>query len=451
MIAGWVCVISCTEKEYIIEEPEISENNSPPGVFEIQVDRITDNEISFNWNIPDDPEGDEIKFDICLNDSVILYDLRANSCSIENLQPDTEYKISVMALDKHRNSSVASKTVQTPKSFLKNIIDLKQEYEDVIIHSVIQTEDGGIFVLARGRVLTSQLQDYEYFSLRLTRTYSLVWKRRYDWARNAGIMAPVKINKCGNGGIVLAQYGAVTKLNDQGFVEWSYFVNKDYDVRFFKSVVQTVTGEYLAAGCTGSGKYIIIKLNPQGEEVWANTYENPNGLFPEGIMIRENNQFMVWGGSALGESLLFMNGEGNLTDEKFFNGNGGLMYCAETESKKYLFFGYNDAYSVRITNVDHSGNLIWNIYPELRTPTGYSGYISGWDNISENEYLVMAVDDRGVSFSILDINGGQISGIIKLSGYPNGAFVRYDANGYYEYISESGYLFRFNISGYREE
>jgi hypothetical protein len=40
--------------------------------------------------------------------------------------------------------------------------------------------------------------------------------------------------------------------------------------------------------------------------------------------------------------------------------------------------------------------------------------------------------------------------IFRIKGFPRGLAVRYNPTGYYEYISEEGWLFIFNTDGYYE-
>lgn len=472
---------SCTEVNYLIEEPTVPKQNSAPGSFEMQIAQIIDTRIAVIWAVPTDSDGDAIHFEISLNDSVIAYDIVATSYTIENLRQNSEYKISVTALDGSRNFSKAEKTVRTKKSFLSEVVDLGLNYTDITLNTAIHLNDGSIVLWGRGRQL-KKFEEYKYFMVKLRPDYSLEWQKEYKWGLSLDD-TPISVQDCSGNGFLAVQYRTIVKLDHLGNQQWIYKVPAEYNRTYFRSAVKDDNGDYMIVGQSDRNwpkgricvEYFLMKISSAGNEIWHKYGGQYVTNYAEKIINCGNNDFLVAGVAEYTGSfnyddnydwkqglwLLRVNGDGQESNQLLYpdqsNGTDMLRCIANLDDGSNIFMGgysgyYYAAYTkARITKINPKGEVQWDVSPELQTPAGFFGYIADYDVVNKNEYLILAIDDRGITFSHLNINTGGVEKIIKLRGYPNGIFINYNEKGYYEYITEYGYLVRLNVDGYLSE
>lgn len=444
----FVCALlisACTKTEYLIEAPENGEGNNPPGSVEISVVEVLSNQITVSWTNAIDQDGDDVLYDIAINDSVVSYELNSNTFIVSNLNSNTDYKLTVRAVDSEGYASKTSVTFHTLKAYYDSYMSLKLEYNEVIVHSVTPMLDGGYFLLARGKVLPTNYQDYEYFGLKLDSSFNIEWRKRYDWGLIPE-MAPVKVEIASDGGILIAHYIALTKLNISGEIEWSYKVKEGYSVSFFKSLIELKNGGFLSIGVKNNGDYIFIKLDSSGNELWIKNYDNTNNFFPQGMFLSSENEIVTWGSSNNGHELLFFDLNGNNLGNQFIAGEVGAFFSTKV-SNGYIFWGYGESPFQWAAKTSFSGATLWNSFPLLikNNWDWYSGYIVAADEINQTQYLTLCNSGGGVSFSLVNTETGQFSDIKMFDGYPNGVFVHYNPDGYYEYISVTGYLFQLRV------
>lgn len=445
---SFVCALiisACTKTEYLVEVPNNRDGNNPPSSVEISIEEVLSNQVTVSWSNAVDPDGDKVLYDIAINDSVVCYELNSNRCVVSNLISNTDYKLTVRAIDYEGHASETSVNLHTLRVYYDSYISLKLEYNEVIVHSVTPMLDGGYFLLARGKVLPTNYQDYEYFGLKLDSSFNIEWRKRYDWGLIPK-MAPVKVEIASDGGILIAHYIALTKLSVSGEIEWSYRVKEEYSVTFFKSLIELKNGDFCAIGVQNNGGFILLKLDSIGNELWSKSYKNTNNFFPKGLYFSSEYEMVIWGSSDNGHELSFFDLNGNNMATRLISGEGGAFFSIKV-SNGYIFGGYGESPFQWAAKTDFSGTTLWNSFPLLikNNWNWYSGYIIAADEITQTQYLVLCTSGGGVSFSLLDTETGQFSGIKMFDSYPNGVFVNYNPDGYYEYISVTGYLFRLRV------
>lgn len=456
---------SCTEVNYLIEEPAVPKQNLAPASFEMLISRTTDTEIAVSWTVPADPEGDAVHFEISLNDSVIAYDIATTSYTIENLRENSEYKISVAALDGSRNHSKAEKTVRTKKSFLSEVVDLGFNYTDITLNTAIHLKDGSIVLWGRGRQLT-KFEEYKYFMVKLRPDYSIEWQKEYKWGLSLDDV-PISVLDCSGNGFLVVQYRTIVKLDHLGNQQWTYKVPMEYNRTFLRSAVKDDNGDYIIVGQSDRNwpkgriciEYFLMKISSTGNEIWHKYGGQHVTNYAEKIINCGNNEFLVSGVAEYTGSfnyddnydwkqglwLMRVNGDGQESSQSIYPDQSNGRCIANLDDGSNIFMGG------KFTKINLKGEVQWDVSPELHTPGGFFCYIADYDVMNKNEYLILAIDDRGITFSHLNINTGGVEKIIKLRGYPNGIFINYNEKGYYEYITEYGYLIRLNVDGYLSE
>ncbi|MBN1448716.1 MAG: fibronectin type III domain-containing protein [Bacteroidetes bacterium] len=87
-------------------ELDAADNTPPDAPTGLRTTNVTDSEIMLTWNEPNDDVG-VMDYYVFANGNVVCY-TRENSCSCVLLEPETEYRLSVVAMDNVGNRSAAS-------------------------------------------------------------------------------------------------------------------------------------------------------------------------------------------------------------------------------------------------------------------------------------------------------------------------------------------------------
>ncbi len=474
-------LFSCTKTTYIIEEPHEQIKNSSPGTFEIVATNITDKKVDFQWGSSTDPDGEPLTYEVALNDSVIAYDLTANKYTIEKLVPGIEYKITVTALDKLRNSSKASKTVRTLKSFLLGTFFFDLAYEKYSFIKAIKTSDSGVLVLGMGSIF-ERTKPSKYFLLKLKSDYSIEWVKEFEWGALSSEL-PITIKEIQNDGFFVVQWQKITKVDYLGNSKVLYEVPVEYKVNYLRDIEIDLNGNYIVVGESHRNwptppiciEYFLVKLNQNGAELWHSYGGSTIVNYPTAIKRVAGNQYLIVGLAESTKSASYdenhdwrtnfwvktIDENGNEISEQIFKNiylvDDVLNDCLLESDGSLTLAGaaagsFTGAYNTkaRFTKISSQSNkIIWDIVPGLES-NGIFCSIDCIDKIqSDGGYIVLASDNQGISISEFSILG-NLNRTRKLRDYPSGVFVKYNPLGYYEYITKDGFLVVFNRDGYYE-
>ncbi|MEO0146613.1 MAG: hypothetical protein ABIM19_07255, partial [candidate division WOR-3 bacterium] len=141
---------------------------------------------------------------------------------------------------------------------------------------IAQTSDGGY-------ALASTTNTRYFMMLKLNSSGGLVWAKNFGkagWDSRA-----YRVVEATDSGYVFAGYSSgwdpyadflIVKLNPSGTLGWAktYGWQTDQSREFFHDFVRTADGNYMIAGQTfsdalGTGSPILIKINPDGNLIWA--------------------------------------------------------------------------------------------------------------------------------------------------------------------------------------
>ncbi len=141
------------------------------------------------------------------------------------------------------------------------------------------------------------------------------------------------------------------------------------------SIVQTVDGGYVLAGCTTSpidSNYhaLILRLDREGNEVWNNTYVHGNPYLESWAILQTRNEDYLaagWVNSMADVFILRIDDDGNLVWNRTYGGFGEderIYDLVETKDETYVGVGtWSDPRSHKeagwMLKVDAEGNLIW--------------------------------------------------------------------------------------------
>jgi len=108
-------------------------------------------------------------------------------------------------------------------------------------------------------------------------------------------------------------------------------------------------------------------------------------------------------------------------------------------------YGYYDT-EPRFLKITTDGEIVWDKYYYLNSG-GVFPSIQDAYTISNGSSLVLCIDDRGNSISVIDALG-EIEKTIKLYGYPYLISINRDDDGNYRCVARDGRIFILNHDGY---
>jgi len=485
IISFLVLQTGCTKTEYLIEKPDKPISNTAPKTFSVSADIITDTEVRINWDIPTDEENDLKSFEIGVNDSIIVYDLSTETKSylIQNLQPNIEYKLSIVATDEANNISTASTIIKTLKSFIKNIFKLELGYESFSFGKAIETSDGGFLIEGLGTT-NHYVSPTNYFIIKLKSDYSVEWKKEFpEWYASASTYAPQAIAESEGKGYLVTHTHALTRLDASGNIQWTYKLPEEYKSTLVSSNFD-LASDLISVGNSDrdwpdgpiSLEYFVIKISSNGSEQWHRYGGHSIVNYPHRVYVQKDNSILVTGvaestGSQnyaenhnwinsfwtvklneTGEELsqkLYPN-EGHNEDillSSYLSPNGNILLMG-------AYGGYLPPYGLyntfpRVLKIDPNGDIVWDILPRLSGNYAFSTFWT-YDTIEDEKLLVLGNDDRGVSLNMLAPDG-NVSEIVSLRNYPSMVLIKNNTDGFYELISSDGYVIICDKEGYVPE
>lgn len=441
--------LSCTEK--IIVGPDNKENLSP-GDFNFQVDSVTDVDIYLSWTNAIDPENDLVSYEIAFGDSVIDYDLSGNTYQINKLIPDHDYWISMIALDKERNSKVVKKLVHTKKSFIERIISLNNGFISYEFSNVIPTTDGGYLISGS---VHQRGEDGKSVLLKISSNYSIAWQQINE---NNGInLSAQQLYECADHCFLIVREKSVSKIDAQGNLIWN-FDNKFVDFKYFRSIVGDNNGSFYLVGfyyntylTINRGEYFIIKLTSDGKELIEKTGVTKNANRIEQVYL-DNNSLLLFGTSNTHLSVIQLDNNGNFLNSFVFPNKfnsedlpGKLIFTSDNNILLFSSasnYNYRNETASRYVKIKRDGSVIWDqYYPEF-------GIYSNFDCVDNLNGTYLTIDNFNSGSFIKLINEQGITNKQYLLDFPAGKLIKLNADGKYIYVDNSGHFIVLDPNGY---
>lgn len=296
---------------------------------------------------------------------------------------------------------------------------------------------------AGGAIITGESEsagtDYDYATIRCNASGAVHWTARYDGPGNGrDIPNALFQDESGNlyvtgssAGSGTQQDWATLKYNLQGELQWSARFNTtdDADDDAVDLAVDSVGNVYVTGIGEGYGTrqdIVIVKYNPQGQEVWSDHYNGPGGAddVPNAVRIAPDGDILVTGRSWSVETLydytvIRYSPQGTRIRLDRFNGpqnydwpNGTVL---DSSGNLYMTGFTNgphaaDYYTIK---VHPSGNLLWSItysepgsYTDLSNGIALGGdgavYVTGSGWLQENwDYVTVKYSQTGPPTPVL--------------------------------------------------
>jgi hypothetical protein len=462
---------SCEKEDILIPEdkPEANKENEAPGTFGINVDLITDIEVSISWSQPIDPENDQITYEVAVNDSVCEYDITGNrQYTFRHLNPNTEYLFQVIALDPSRNQCMVAKTARTLNSFIKNIISFNPGYNSISFNTGRKTSDNGYVMTGTFRKNILDTDD-KVFILKLDPDFNFEWFSEIDH-----IESPKGITDLSDGYLIVG-YRVIIKVNSQGTEEWYYKQEDEFYEFTCKSVIENQDRSLTVAGLSWrdhinkkpevDDEYMIVKLTHEGNEVSVKYGDTINRTDPFDMIQLSNGNYVIFG-KATKESmpepqecfwLLETDNNLNVIRQNMYpndtQGDDLPSEIFKTVEGNYILTGTAEVdmlyvtYIPRIMKVNDKGVVIWDKTYDVKSPGGEFPFFGDMAITNDGSFIMATNDDRGGCLSYIN-NNGQGNWYVQLNGYPQCIMTGIVGTDDYFIFTRDGSLVIYNHDGY---
>jgi uncharacterized delta-60 repeat protein len=244
----------------------------------------------------------------------------------------------------------SSGNISWAKTYDKELLDTA--------YSIQQTNDGGYIVAGYSY---SSLNGSDFLVMKLNPNGSISWAKTYD---NGVLDIARSIQQTNDGGYIVAGYTnsfgdsgedfLVMKLNPDGSISWAWtYHNEFFDNAF--SIQQTNDGRYIVAGYTNSfgdsgEDFLVMKLNPDGNRVWAKTYGGTDEDFAYSIQQTDNGYIVAgytksFGADAKDFWVLKLDLNGVIQWQKTYGGTDeDFAYSIQQTDNGYIVAGYTKSF-----------------------------------------------------------------------------------------------------------
>lgn len=283
--------------------------NLPPGDFNIVVDSVFFARAVISWSPSIDPEGDLVKYDIWLNDKLIISDMPDLTYNLTGLTELTTYSGKVIAKDNRNNKYIKSFSFTTEKyyfkffklyEFDKNIPPVAGSGGDV--KEIIKMRDGSYIVVGAFYPDAFNGDFVEIFAMKINYYGAEVWKKYYPYS--LGPALDVAATESVNGGLLIVSYFNLLCIDTDGNLIWykkiESFDDGDGGTEI-RSVKQDTDGNiFIAGGRTAQEPEImqegvVAKLDQLGNTIWEKAFKPSIRGFFYDIQITPSNELVILG------------------------------------------------------------------------------------------------------------------------------------------------------------
>lgn len=332
-------------------------------------------------------------------------------------------------------------------------------------NSVVQTEDGGFFIIGFKDFIPGQLNTGDVWLIKTDSNGDTLWTKTYG--DTSGRDEGYAIQKVSSGGYIISglttSFGAgstdayVIRINDNGDTLWTKTYGGESE-EYTTKIEQTSDGGFILVGRTysyglGSTDVWLIRANENGDTLWTRTFGTAGVDFGNSVQETSDGGFIVTGrlmSFSTGTPDLYLvrtdsNGDSLWTKSY----NGPLTPFSLDEGKDvhqlsddgFLVAGVSDG-RLFLLRTDDNGDTLWTkLYNASCTSmerTSDGGYIISGNNLlirlkegADTIWTKTIGASSDLAFSVQQTSDGGfiVTGRTSNSGSPDVLLIRVDSDG----------------------
>jgi len=373
---------SCTsEDDKLNIEDNITIENLAPKNFEITIKDISHSSAKITWNAAIDPENDQVKYDIYLNNVKVFSDITNLEIIFENLEELKNYSGYIIAKDTHDNETRSDFNFITFKYYLKFIkdYDYGPNKSDEEISSIVLTDDNNYLV--------SGIHSSNVFVFKINTEGDLIWSKYLNFFDERFYLSgnkPIEIINSNNNGSILTYKHYLIQLDKNGNEIWRKDFREIYgndkiilleSLKYDNQNNLIVVGSQFKQGTRDRIKGAVVKFSPNKNLLWFESYELDYFNYILDFALDKNNNMIIYGSTTLEDDeygryssakfwLFKIDQDGNkIFEKKFGDGHCIPLKIINTMDNNFVIQGFwLGAYDRRfdiINKIDQEGNFIW--------------------------------------------------------------------------------------------
>jgi hypothetical protein len=474
LIAFTIFAYTACEKTIPADEPVLTQTNKATviGDFDVKVQSITDHQVYLTWTAPKNAAS----YDIVINDSLALHNIKTTYYNIAGLKANTDQKIIIRAVSTDLSVKTATVSLKTMKELYEEVRQVfidKYQYTRVNFNYCTKTKDGGYLLTFYGFKNEVNCE----LAVKTDKDMNVIWKTELVLGYGktaAGFRTTIEIKTCSDGGYLIVNTKYVVKLSATGSLLWKNDELLDKTIDYVNGSIELSDGSFWVVGSSSrnwtkavSLEYTLTKLSRDGniiwKKYWGSSLENSACKI---IKKADGNYFIVGTTETSGAtfnnlsymdlniSLQELDGDANILTQKYFlyckdnkRNSAQILNVFSTEDNHYVIVAQGDQIygETQVIVVSANSSLIWD----------YRGYNDGETmafpracNEVGNKTIVVAWLDYNW-YKIKEFNSdGTIYNMMLINNLDDCLYIDKDENGRYVYITTGGYQLKINPDGY---
>ena len=432
--------ISCKQ---VINEPILQDENISLsiGSFDIQSITPSSHEILVKWSAA----TNAVRYDVFVNDSVGMYDVRNNTCLLIRLDPNTDYKIIIRAYDKNNFTKTVSKNTKTQTESLNQISSLpfgRYEYEQINITHCKVTKDNNYIILGDAIIYGKSYK----IVLKTDKNFNIIWKYNYEGSffdfMNRATRQDIK--ECEDGGFLIIARQFIFKISKDGNIIYQKKYIEKNSEPWIDNGIETLNGNFLFIGHNN----MMLKSN--SDTLW-----NKKNELTENINVIQNNQgnYFILGSKKTNEKynviLQELDNSGNKLNENSFNVSDNCysqFFLKSIDngyyliSSSYVYYGGESA-EMCVTKINSTGTEIWTLHSLSEINIAVTA--NDARVLDDNTLLCLCYNSGSQYYFVYEVSqDGKIKKSFKAGDMYVPIFVDKDENGRYVILTQGGYIYK---------
>jgi len=428
-------LVSCKQA---INEPNLQDENISLsiGSFDIQGITPSSREILIQWTTA----TNAVRYDVLVNDTIGLYDVRNNTCLLNYLTPNTDYKISIRAYDKNNFTKSISQNIKTLNESLNEISSLpfgRYEYLRINITHCIVTKDNNYAILGQAVIF-----DKTYIILIKTdKSFNIIWKINIEGGVFDYGDSEQNIKECNDGSFLIFSKEQLLKISNEGNIVFKK-INSESAI---KNGIQTSNGNFLFVG------YKYMMFNSNSDTLWT---KNKEILTSTSDVIQNNaGNYFVYG-------IYFTNGKYKIAVQELDNSGNKLneidynvsnecysQFLLDSRDNGFYLISYSAIYlygyttEMCVTKIDNIGREIWTLHSS--TELNYAVTAKAARVLDDKTLLCLCYESVSQNYYIYEITPNEkIIKSFRAGDMYVPIFVDKDENGRYIILTQGGYIYK---------